>query len=177
MAKEIITKNQTQLNYLYGEEGHMYANFGEEGVSYEMKDGKPTYTDLIMNNPDGLAVNQAMGKYFRSSYSGPFIQDVGYIEQYYRMDCQKEAQAQWKKAAEKSSAYALPSIIPTEEESARMSTILSNIDTYKYSMLLKFIMGTESLENYDAFIKQLKDFGIDEAISIQQSALERYEKR
>lgn len=172
--KELAAK---YLDYLYGEEGHLYANFGEEGVSYEMKDGKPTYTDLIMNNPDGLAVNQAMGKYFRSSYSGPFIQDVGYIEQYYRMDCQKEAQAQWKKAAEKSSAYALPSIIPTEEESARMSTILSNIDTYKYSMLLKFIMGTESLDNYDAFIKQLKDFGIDEAISIQQSALERYEKR
>lgn len=172
--KELAAK---YLDYLYGEEGHMYANFGTEGVSYEMKDGKAVYTDLIMNNPDGLAVNQAMGRYFRSSYSGPFVQDVGYIEQYYQMDCQKEGQAEWKKNSEIASKYTLPSLIATEEESAEISTILSNVDTYKYSMLLKFIMGTESLDNYDAFIQQMKDFGIDKAVSLKQTALERYEKR
>lgn len=172
--KELAAK---YLDYLYGEEGHMFANFGTEGVSYEMKDGKAIYTDLIMNNPEGLAVNQAMGKYFRSSYSGPFLQDIGYIEQYYQMDCQKNAQAQWKKGVETASAYNLPNIIPTEEESTKVSKILSNVDTYKYSMLLKFIMGTESLDNYDAFIEQLKEFGIEEAISVQQAALKRYEKR
>ncbi len=172
--KELAAK---YLDYLYGEEGHMLANFGIEGVSYEMKDGKAIYTDLIMKNPDGLAVNQAMGKYFRSSYSGPFLQDVGYIEQYYQMDCQKNAQTEWKKGVEKASKYALPTLIPSEEESTKVAKILSNVDTYKYSMLLKFIMGTESLDNYDAFIEQIKEFGIDEAISVQQSAFERYEKR
>lgn len=165
------------LDYLYGEEGHMLANFGIEGVSYEMKDGKATYTDLIMNNPDGLAVNQAMGKYFRSSYSGPFIQDTGYIEQYYQMDCQKNAQARWNKNVSVAAVYNLPNVTPTEEESTKMSKILSNVDTYKYSMLLKFIMGTESLDNYDAFIKQMKDFGIEDAIKMQQAAYDRYTKR
>ena len=31
------------IDYVYGEEGNMRANFGEEGVTYEMKDGKPVY--------------------------------------------------------------------------------------------------------------------------------------
>lgn len=172
--KELAAK---YLDYLYGEEGHMLANFGTEGVSYEMKDGKPIYTDLVMKSPDGLAVNQAMGKYFRSSYSGPFLQDVGYIEQYYQMDCQKNAQKMWSTGVETATKYELPNIIPTQEESTRVAKILSNVDTYKYSMLLKFIMGTESLDNYDAFIKQLKDFEIEQAISIYQTAYERYQKR
>lgn len=34
------------LDYGYSEEGHMLFNFGEEGVSYNMVDGYPQYTDL-----------------------------------------------------------------------------------------------------------------------------------
>ena len=39
------------LDWLYSEEGQICYNFGIEGESYEMKDGKPVYTDLIMNIP------------------------------------------------------------------------------------------------------------------------------
>lgn len=165
------------LDYGYGEEGHMAINFGEEGVTYNMVNGEPVYTDLIMKNPDGLAVNQAMGRYFRSSYSGPFIQDEGYIKQYYSMDAQKEAQAQWVKAIPSTRKYDLPQILPTEEESGKVSKIMTNVETYQYSMIYKYIMGTEDLSNISAFEEQLKAFGIEDALAIEQAALERYEKR
>ena len=41
------------LDFWYSEEGSLMKNFGTEGVSYEMVDGYPTYTDLILKNPDG----------------------------------------------------------------------------------------------------------------------------
>ena len=46
----------------------MYYNFGVEGESYELKDGYPTFTDLILNNPDGLSATQALSKYTHCSY-------------------------------------------------------------------------------------------------------------
>lgn len=56
----------------------MTYNFGREGVSYEMKDGKPTYTDLITDTTKngGLSTSQAMSKYIRACYNGPFVQDA-----------------------------------------------------------------------------------------------------
>ena len=67
----------------------MLFNFGVEGVSYEMKDGYPTYTDEVMKNPDGLSITQALSKYNLASYSGPFVQDRRYVEQYSALPQQK----------------------------------------------------------------------------------------
>ncbi len=39
------------LEYAYSEEGHMFFNFGTEGVSYTMEDGYPKFIDLLMKNP------------------------------------------------------------------------------------------------------------------------------
>ena len=79
------------LDYGYSEEGHMLYNFGIEGVSYEMVDGYPKYTELITNNPDNLTMQHAMGRYMASAYGGPFIQDKRYYEQYLPYEEQKEA--------------------------------------------------------------------------------------
>ena len=73
------------LDFSYGEEGHMLVNFGIEGVSYEMVNGNPEYTEVITDNPDGLSMTNAMSIYMRCHTNGAFIQDPRYIEQYYRL--------------------------------------------------------------------------------------------
>ena len=80
---------QSTFDFGYTDEGHMLNNFGIEGVSYTMENGEPVYTDEIMKNPEGLTMGQAMGKYMRSSYGGPFVQDERYLEQYYTCTEQK----------------------------------------------------------------------------------------
>ena len=45
-------------DWVYSEEGHMYKVFGIEGETYEWVDGFPKFTDLIVNNPDGLSFSQ-----------------------------------------------------------------------------------------------------------------------
>ena len=64
------------LDYGYSEAGHNMFNFGIEGVSYEMKNGKAEYSDIVINNPDGWPLAQSLAKYIRANYNGPFVQDL-----------------------------------------------------------------------------------------------------
>lgn len=163
------------LDYGYSAEGQRFYNFGEENESYKMVSSQPIYTDLIMKNPNKLTVVQAMSMYSRAPMNGPFIQDKGYIEQYYELKQQKEGLARWED--QDFGKYQLPTITPSKEESSEMSKIMNDINTYRDEMTIKFIMGTEPLENYDKYIEQMKKLGIERAIQINQSALERYNKR
>lgn len=54
------------LNYGYTKEGSLLFNFGIEGESYTMENDMPTYTELIMHNPEGLTKQLAMAQYMRS---------------------------------------------------------------------------------------------------------------
>lgn len=163
------------LDYGYGEEGHMLFNFGVEGVSYEMIDGYPTYTDLIKNNPEGLTMNQAMGGYMRSQYGGTFVQDRKYMEQYSSYQQQKDAIKVWANTDTKK--YLLPPVTPSTEESNEFARIMNEVTTYKEEMVVGFIMGQISLDRFDEYVAQIKSMNIDKAIEIMQNSLSRYNNR
>lgn len=162
------------LDYGYSEAGHMLFNFGIEGVTYNMVDGYPKYTDLIIKNPQGLSMAQVMVGYMRSSYNGPFVQDKRYIEQYYALPVQKEAISIWAKVDH---SGLMPPVAPTSEESKTIAKIMNEVNTYVSEMFYKFIMGVESLDKYDEYVAKVKKMGIDNIVKIEQTALERYNKR
>ncbi|MEK3890070.1 extracellular solute-binding protein [Bacillus sp. FSL K6-3431] len=162
------------FDYKYGEEGFNLFNFGIEGESYEMIDDYPTYTEIITNNPDGKSMSEGLAMYVPAGWSGPFIQAKEYAEQYTNMPEQQEAIANWKIG---SNERVMPMVTPTQEESSEYASIMNDIGTYKSEMINKFIMGEESLSNFDEFAKTIKSMGIERAIEIQQAALERYNKR
>lgn len=54
---------------------------------------------------------------------------------------------------------------------------MNDINTFKDEMYLKFIMGQEPLDNFDKYVKTIEGMGLQEAIQIQQNALERYNQR
>ena len=163
------------LDYAYSEEGHMLFNFGIEGESFTMIDGYPTYTDIILNNPDGWSVAQSLSAYIRGNYNGPFVQDIRYLEQYYTIDNQKETNAVW--GATNAASYKIPPITPTAEESKEFSTIMNEINTYRDEMTLKFIFGTENLDDFEDYVKTIENMGLKRALEIQNAALERYQER
>lgn len=162
------------LDYKYGEEGHMLFNFGIENESYKLDNGYPKYTDMIMNNPDKLPITQAMAKYFIAGWSGPIVQDKRYIEQYYTIPEQREAQKAWM-AADHSKV--MPPVTLTAEESSKTASIMNDVTTYRDEMIGKFVMGAEPIENFDKFVATMKSMGIDEAIKARQAALDRYNSR
>ena len=54
---------------------------------------------------------------------------------------------------------------------------MNDVNTYSDEMIIKFIMGVESLDQFDKYVENLKSFGIEKAVSIEQAALDRYSKR
>lgn len=165
------------LDYSYSEEGSMLANFGIEGVSYEMVDGKAKYTELITNNPEGKSMSEIMPLYFRSCVDGPFVQSGEYIKQYYTLPQQKEALVRWcdRDTSGEISTYK-SSYTLTAEESREYATIMTNVDKTLKESIVKFITGVESFDNYDKFIETLKKYKVERAIEIKQEAYDRYKK-
>ena len=51
---------------------------------------------------------------------------------------------------------------------------MTDINTYVDEMTLKFITGTASLDDYDAYLEQLKKMGMEEAIEITQTQYEAF---
>lgn len=160
------------LNYGYTEEGKLLFNYGIEGESYTMVNGDPVYTDLIMNNPDGLSVTNARAQYDRSWASGPFVQDIGVL-QVNALPCQQEAVEIW--SSTDAANYALPRISVAEEDLAEYTRLMSDIKTYRSEMWIKYITGVESLDNFESeYLATLKSMGIEDAIEMQQKALDNF---
>jgi len=163
------------LDYGYSKEGGLFFNFGTEGVSYNMVGDYPTYTDLLMKNPDKLAPAQAISMYARGSYNGPFIQDKRYAEQFFALDTQKEAVNVWKNTD--AALHNLPPITPTPEESSDYATIMNDINTLVDEMTTKIIIGVEPIDAYDSYVEKMKSLKLDRAIEIQSAALKRFNSR
>ena len=160
------------LDWMFSEEGNLCCNFGIEGVTYEMKDGKPVYTDVIMRNPDGLSVANALAAYTRASTSGVCVQDEDYIEQYYEQDNQKEALELSMKTD--MGEHFFPPTSVAEEDSEQYADIMNNVKTLADEMEAQFIAGTVPMDEWDAYQEQLKKFGIEDAISMMQTAYDNY---
>ncbi|SMG56635.1 putative aldouronate transport system substrate-binding protein [Paenibacillus aquistagni] len=162
------------LDYAYSEAGTLLFNFGKEGASYTMEDGKPVFKPEVLNNPSGLPVIQSMSQHNRATFSGPFMLDIRFDEQYTTSEDQLASKEIW---AEPTLDLKLPRTTPNSQESSRYASIMNDINTFKDEMYLKFIMGQEPLDNFDKYVKTMESMGLQEAIEIQQHALERYNKR
>jgi len=163
------------LDYCYSDEGKMLFNFGIEGESYKMVNNETTYTDTVLHNPQGLAVSDALIRYAMAVSNGPFVQDKRYYPQILVYQQQKDTLDTWIKSCDPS--LQMPPIMLTEEESQDFATIMNEVNTYVQEMHDKFIMGQESLDKFDEYINTLKGMNIDDAINIEQSALDRYNAR
>ena len=58
------------LDYMYSEEGAMLMNWGIENESYVIKNGKPEYTDAVLNDPE-YEPGIAQFKYAEPTWCGP----------------------------------------------------------------------------------------------------------
>ena len=163
------------LDYAYGEKGKMLFNFGIEGESYTMENGEPKYTEMVLNNPD-LPVANSLIRYALSIAIGPFVQDVRYFDQVLIYPEQQQALKTWIEDSDDISLN-MPPVTLTTEESQKSTNIMSEINTYVDEMTTKFIMGEESPDKFDSFVKQIKKMKGDEALKIRQDALDRYNAR
>lgn len=167
------------MDYWYSDEGYMLMNFGIEGDSYNMVDGKPVYTDKILKNSDGLSVNEALLLNCRATAPAPgFKQAPEYLEQYYEFPQQQDALKLWVNNVQEGRKTMLPNLMPSSEEAEEIAAIVTDLNTYVNEMTWKFITGEESLDKFDDFRNTIeKNFNIQRYSEMMQSQYNRYLER
>lgn len=165
------------LDYIYAsEEGSRYMAFGIEGLSYEMVDGKPVFTDWTMNNPDGLSYTDAL-RTLGAMPTVPWIRATeGYLSDQPKAIMDRNPDL--KEEAERLEEYLVPNAafgLASVEESERLSTLMADINTYLDENLVKFVMGTQPID-WAKFTSDLKNLGIDEVVAIRQAQYDRYQE-
>ena len=167
-------------DYVYSDEGYYLVNFGVEGKSYNMVDGKPVYTDEILHNPEGLSINEALGLNCRATSQAPGLKQAPeYLEQYYEFPQQVDGFKLWSENVEGVRSKKIPEgLSAAQDESEEMAALSADIYTYVEEMSLKFIKGEESLDKFDDFVNTLKtSFNVERYMEIEQNMYDRYLKR
>lgn len=161
------------LDYPYSEAGHMLFNFGKEGEQYDMINGYPKWRDEIVK-PEKLPLAQSIAQHVRSNFAGPFVQDIRYLEQYYALPEQQAAYRTWSEADH---SHIMPPVTPTQDESRQFARIMAEITPRVKEVFAKVMTNAEPLSAWEAFVGELEQLGIRDAIAIQQAALDRYNAR
>lgn len=162
------------LDFSYGNEGIMLWNYGKEGLSYEMVDGLPQYTAIITEANEAL--REATGRYVGINGTGWSVMQV-YFDQIRNPAIATEFVKVWTKDTEAAVNYRMPAISATPEELAELSDIETALTTYANTMFTSFLIGSESLDNYDAYLANLEALNIDRVLEIKQAQYDRFMAR
>lgn len=157
------------FNWMYSEEGILTTNFGVEGLTYEMVDGEPKYTDLVMKDPNNSPLVQLFKLGFRDAW--PYYTDIRYENE---MGSESQNKLRDTIAEHIIPNYPMHSFSYTEEEQKVMTNVYPQIETYFNEMVNKFIMGTESLDKFDEYVEKINQLGLEEVLKVQQAAYDRY---
>lgn len=161
------------IDWWYSDESALLSGYGIEGETYYINDdGQPLYTDMILNNPLGASRNM------RNIYTGmslkfrvPRVVTASYDSGYDRLD-----RGTWN--SNRDNAWDISSFISrTTEEGEDYAAVMSEVETYVEENIPKFIIGDRSLSEWDTYVQDIKNMGIDEAIAIEEACVERYESR
>jgi putative aldouronate transport system substrate-binding protein len=162
------------VNYLYSEEGQLIYNWGEEDVTYTLdENGDPQWTDLVVNNPDGL--NYMFASYLYATGIGSvYFPGVYDMEKGFYSYNDEQLAAVDTFADLTDGAYNLPNYVSlTLDETAEYNSYATDLETYADSEVLKFILGDRPISEVDDFVATLYTMGLQEMTDLYQAAYDR----
>lgn len=167
-TNENIVETVKWLDWHYSEEGTALYNWGIEGQSYEVVDGKNQFTDLITNNPDGLSKDEADARYAGGVLTQmPIAEDPEVFLALKSLPQQKAASQLWCQA---DTSWLLSPLYFDSETTTENANIMSEIKTYVAEQFNKYVMGIESMDTFDQFQQQLKNMGIETVLANYQAS-------
>lgn len=163
------------LNWFYTEEGYMFSNYGTEGETYNIgEDGKVVYTDLILNNPDGMNSQQAF-MYYAWSHTGSISYGDKNLDTY--SDDIRQVISTWSDESRKSYDHAIPTAAALDaEETNSVTGMIADVTSYASEIILRWVIGTEPLtdEAWEAYVTQCNELGLDDCVAVYQKAYDDY---
>ena len=164
------------FNYNYTEEGSFLANWGVEGKTFEYDDaGKPQYTEYVTNNPN---IPQVLVLMYDCCWAVGYLLDTHNLDGTLSPD-EIEAREIYQSAfSGHSQTYPSDYITLTAEESAEISTIQTDLDTFVEENIAHFIAGDTPLTEFDSFVDSIySQFDMDKLTDVYTDAYQRYMAR
>ena len=161
------------LDYFYGPEGSLLANFGVENTTYTMVNGEPKFTDFLFKNPTGLTSAQV--QLFYTIFNGPYISDARKTTALQLYPQMPAAVSNWQKT--QALDHKLPSLDFTEAEAKELKVNETDLNTLVTRAQVEFILGARPLADFDKYVEELKKLNLDRYTQIRQAAFDRYNKR
>lgn len=162
------------INWIYTEEGTVAMNFGLEGTTYTKDDSGYHFTDLVMNNPDGVAQFLAVSIATGLEVPGVIMDEQAIAK--FTNDQQLNALEYWKTQELGTDAILKGSL--TAEETEAISSY-ADIDTVVQERMMAFATGSEEItdETWNDFVETVENMGIDEIIAVYQTAEDRWNSK
>ena len=173
-AKDPVTVIK-YMDWWFSEEGRRAWNFGIEGKHYNLKDGKPVFTDYVLKNPENLTPLQVLYR-AGSQVSGIGVcQDAEYEFATASNDIARNA---WKLYMEKGNTVPdIPVLKFSPQEQTEVQKIKPAIDQTTTEYLQKWILGASDInKDWDTYIKRIKEQGLDRMVELHQAAYNRYNR-
>jgi len=157
------------MDWFYSPEGIIAENFGIEGDTYTMQDGKPKFTEKVLQSG-------AVNTYLCTNYGA--VAHVGYPMDYdYEIQWTNEEGNKAHDLYLNNANYATPTPILnfTAEERSIYDQYLTDLNTYLDEAVQNFITGkTDVNTGWDAYVERAKSLGADEIVKVYESAYQRY---
>ncbi|MDF2649474.1 MAG: extracellular solute-binding protein family 1 [Paenibacillus sp.] len=159
---ELIVK---YYDFLYSPEGKLLTQYGIEGTSYTMKDGKPQYTDEFKKNMQNSLTNIGLGtsRFFFTAPTANLFKDRN--EGTLLAEAVETSKPDWTKQD--------PQLSFTQAEQDIVSKNMQQIQDKTSEYMIKFIIGQEPLSNFDKYVGELKQRGMDELVQTYNAAYQR----
>lgn len=161
------------IDFFFTDEGVKLGNWGIEGLSHKMVDGKPVYdfTGALALRKD-LDANSVKYMFLLMSLSTFPTRQT--LPAYYATLHPLSATAidGWNKVADKSRI--LPNVSLSQKERESINDRLVDINTYIAIQYDKLVTGQTPIAEIPAIQKRLVDMGINDCIKVYQAAYDRY---
>ena len=163
------------FDWFFTKEGSTVANYGIEGTSFEYDaEGNPQYTNLIANNPD-YTFQQIALLYCWADIPTIVDRDRSF-QATYTQDSLDAIELYGKNT---DGAYEMPTRLSfTAAESDEYASTIGDIETRADEQIVRFVIGELNFDSdWDDFVQELKDMGLERCVELKQDALDRYDQR
>jgi len=155
------------FDYVFSPEGRMIVSYGVEGDSYEMRDGKPVFTNKMYSREAGwnMFVKSAIGGRRIASWS----YDDAMIQQLKGTLSLEALQLTWPHVDPPT-----PILNFNQQEIEIIEARYQNLKDKTSEFLLKFLIGELSLDtSWEDYLLELKRIGLDEMEAVYNQAYAR----
>lgn len=175
-----IDKALEFMDFLYDEKNHEILTLGIEGKTYTREDANTMagIRWLIQiygenaDNPDAEFLYQHGIQSFTrlqtpidmTSFPGTYPEVM-----YAQIEHIKEKQNGFRPAA--------PTVAFTDEIRARLTTQETSLNTFFDEQIIKFVEGERSMDEWDAFVAEMKEKGVEEVVGYYNAAYADYKTR